>query len=320
MGIREDRIRAINYDHPEYIPISVGFLPRTWSKYREKLEEIILRHPIISPDYENGSVNFDEVGGKYALGKHTDAWGCVANNILQGLDSIVTKHPVPSREAINQLKAPEVDEGIPHGFMFLRLTDLRGFEEAMLDFAEEPPELQTLIDVVLEYNMRQVRIMLEEKKGEEILRFGDDLGMQHALPISPEKWRKYLKPCYAKIYALCHEQGHYVYMHTDGCIHEIIPDLIDCGVNVVNAQFRANGLENLVRACKGKVCLDLDLDRQMFPFCSPGEIDAHVREVVEALGSCEGGLWLEAECGPDVPLENIEAICAALERYRSYFH
>jgi hypothetical protein len=57
----------------------------------------------------------------------------------------------------------------------------------------------------------------------------------------------------------------------------------------------------------------------MFPFATPEQIDAHVREAVEKLGSPEGGLWLSAECGPDVPLENIEAICQALEKYRGYF-
>ena len=70
---------------------------------------------------------------------------------------------------------------------------------------------------------------------------------------------------------------------------------------------------------KGKVCLDLDLDRQLFPFCTPQEIDDHVRQAVETLGSPEGGLWLRAEIGFDVPLENIDAICAALVKYRSYF-
>ena len=54
-------------------------------------------------------------------------------------------------------------------------------------------------------------------------------------------------------------------------------------------------------------------------FDYPEDIDAHVREVVEKLGMKEGGLWLSAECGPDVPLENIEAICIALEKYRAYF-
>ena len=108
-------------------------------------------------------------------------------------------------------------------------------------------------------------------------------------------------------------------MHTDGHIHEIIPDLIECGVNVVNPQIRANGLDNLVRVCKGKVCVNIDLDRQMFPFGTPADIDAHIREVVEKLGAPEGGLWLSAECAPDVPLENIEAICLALEKYRAYY-
>jgi len=108
-------------------------------------------------------------------------------------------------------------------------------------------------------------------------------------------------------------------MHTDGCIYEIIPDLIDCGVNIINPQIRANGLDNLVRVCKGKVCVALDLDRQLFPFASPTEIDDHVREAVQKLGSPEGGLWLVAEIGADVPLENIEAICAALEKYRVYY-
>lgn len=209
---------------------------------------------------------------------------------------------------------------MPHGFMYLRLGDLRGFEEIMVDFAEEPPELQMLIDKVLAYNLRLVRGRVAAlREPEQLLYFGDDLGMQASLPMSPEKWRQYLKPCFAQIYKPVRDAGHYVYMHTDGHIVEIIPDLIDCGVNVLNPQVGANGLENLARACKGKVCVNLDLNRQMFPFWSPREIDDHVREAVEALGSPEGGLWLFAEIADDVPLENVEAICQALERHSLAF-
>jgi len=63
----------------------------------------------------------------------------------------------------------------------------------------------------------------------------------------------------------------------------------------------------------------LDPDRQLFPFCTPQDIHEHVREAVMKLGSKEGGLMLHAECEPDVPLENIEAICQALEKYRTAF-
>lgn len=57
----------------------------------------------------------------------------------------------------------------------------------------------------------------------------------------------------------------------------------------------------------------------MFPFCAPGDIEDHVREAAVKLGSREGGLMLSAECAPDVPLENIEAICRALEKYRLHY-
>jgi uroporphyrinogen decarboxylase len=90
-------------------------------------------------------------------------------------------------------------------------------------------------------------------------------------------------------------------------------------VQIINPQIRANGLDNLVRTCKGKVCVNLDLDRQLFPFCKPADIDRHVREAVEALGDPAGGLWLQAEVDDGVPLENVEAICAALEKYSTWF-
>lgn len=314
---QDDRFKAMNYQHPEYIPIGVGLLPATWQGYRESLEEIVLRHPIIFGDYKKGTRNFDEMGGLYVEGEHVDAWGCGWENIRAGCDAMCVKHPVPRREMIRDLRPPAAGAGLPHGFMYMRLFYLRGFEECMMDFAEEPPELQKMIDIVLEYNMGEIRRMLQDPP--PMAHFGDDLGMQTSLPISPEKWRKYLKPCFAKMYGLCHDAGTTVYMHTDGHIIPIIQDLIDAGVNVVNPQIRANGLDRLVDVCKGKVCVNLDLDRQLFPFCKPEEIDGHVREAVEKLGSPEGGLWLSAECGPDVPLATIEAICQALEKYRSYF-
>lgn len=316
----DDKIKAITYNHPDYIPVAVSLLPATWMKYRDDLQALVDRHPIIFGENNGQARDYDAVSGTYIEGEHVDIWGCTWSNVAQGMEAIVTGHPLPTRESVRTMKPPEKLLGrLPHGFMFLRLTDLRGYEEAMIDFAEDAPELQMLIDIVLEHNMRELDAMLPNYKPGSYIYFGDDLGMQTSLPISPAKWRKYLKPCYMKMYQKCHDAGLYVYMHTDGHILEIIPDLVDCGVNIINPQIRANGLEGLARVCKGKVCLNLDLDRQMFPFCKPEDIDPHVLEVVKTLGAPEGGLWLFAECAPDVPLENIEAICLAMEKYRGYF-
>lgn len=319
MSIHQDRIRSLRFEHPEFIPVSVSILPAAWMKHREGMDEVVARHPLLFGESAGGR-DYDAVSGTYVAGEHVDAWGCVWSNMHSGMEAIVTGHPVPTRAAVHNLRMPEVDAGLPHGFMYLRLGDLRGFEELMIDFAEEPPELQMLIDTVLAYNLRQARARLEAiEDPEQIVYFGDDLGMQTSLPMSPAKWRKYLKPCYEQIYHPFRQAGHIVYMHSDGHIFEVIPDLIDCGVQIINPQVRANGLDNLAQVCKGRVCVDLDLDRQLFPFAAPAEIDAHVREAIEILGAPEGGLWLKAEIGFDVPLENVEAICTALETYRAYF-
>ena len=318
MSPSENYFRAIEFRNPAWIPVRVGLMPATWMRYREALEEIVLRHPLIFGEYKRGSKNFDEVGGTYRVGEHVDEWGCVWRNIRDGLEAIVVHHPIETWEALESYRPPEpTADSLPHGFMFLRLTYLRGYENLMIDFVEGPPQLWKLIETVLSYNLAVVKRMLSHKP--KIVHFGDDLGMQDRLPFSPTHFRKYLKPCYERIFRLCREAGAHVYFHTDGHVIEIIGDLIDCGVSVLNPQVRANGIDELAREAKGKVCIDLDLDRQMFPFCSPKDIEEHVKEAVMKLGSPEGGLMLYAEVEPDVPLENIEAICSSLERYMFFY-
>jgi len=111
----------------------------------------------------------------------------------------------------------------------------------------------------------------------------------------------------------CREAGSHVAFHSDGHILDVVGDLIEAGVTVINPQIRANTLEGIVSTLKGKVCINLDLDRQLFPFAKPQEIRKHIEEAVSRLGSKDGGLMLSAEVGPDVPLENIEAICKTFE-------
>jgi hypothetical protein len=231
--------------------------------------------------------------------------------------AIVTGHPVKTREDVHTMKLPDGDVGLPHGFMYLRLLDLRGFEEAMVDFIEEPPELKILIDKVLNYNLRQTKLRLEYND-DKMIHFGDDLGMQNALAIGPEKWRKYMKPCFSAIYKLVKDEGRLVYMHTDGCIYEIMKDLQECGVDMINPQYRSNGLDRLESICKGKIPINLDLDRQLFPFCTPAEARDHIEECVTRLYLPEGGLGLSIEIGPDYPLETIEAIFSAASKIRFY--
>lgn len=340
-------LKAANFDTPEWVPCTVGFLPATWIHYREALEDLCLRHPRIFPWFRKGQVDFDQKvmwNPLYELGRHTDCWGTVWNNIERGFDSQVEREPLDDWDAFEAWKAhlpdpmrddwfgprPPWDDvrrnleaarvrgdlagggGLPHGFFFMRLYYLRGFENLMVDFATDEPRLHELITIIQAYSTAVVRKYLE--LGAEFMWFAEDLGMQTALPVSPAMWRRYVKPTYEAVVGPCRNQGVPAFLHSDGHILEIIPDLIDVGIRVLNPQIRANGLEGLQAVAKGRVALSQDLDRQLFPFATPDAIESHIEEVFGGLYSKKGGLMLQAECGPDVPLENIEAICRALER------
>ena len=314
--------QAFRMESPDTIPVSVSILPAAWLKYGADLQKLTLQYPQF---FGNEPFDYlhalDHYPQSYHKGTLVDEWGCVWENKIDGNESIVTGHPLKTEEDVYDLKIPSNRDGrLPHGFMYLRLLDLCGFEDAMVYFAEEGRTIEVLIDKVLEYNLYQVASILPRMGS--IVYFGDDLGTQTGLAIGAERWRRYLKPCFRKLYGLikAYRPSQIVYMHTDGCIWEIMPDLVECGVDILNPQFRANGLDNLVRVCRKEqvITINLDLDRQLFPFASRSQIFDHVAECVESLYLPQGGLGLSVEFNYEVPLENMAAILDAVEKYRSY--
>lgn len=317
-----DIIQAIRMESPDTIPVGVSILPAAWLKYGGELQRLTDQYPqFFGGRQVDLSKVRDNLSPQYRKGTCTDEWGCVWEGAVDGMQAMVTSHPLKTEEDIYALKIPDNRNGsLPHGFMYLRLMDLYGFENTMLLFAEEEEPLRVLIDKVLEYNLYQVAAVLP--RSGPVMYFGDDLGMQKGLAVGAEKWRKYLKPCFRKLYGLvkAYDKNKLIYMHTDGCIHEIMPDLVECGVDMINPQYRANGMDNLVRVCRKEriIPINLDLDRQLFPFGTASELHDHVAECVESLYLPEGGLGLNIEFNFEIPLENMAAVLDAAEKYRHY--
>lgn len=188
----------------------------------------------------------------------------------------------------------------------------------MIDVAEERKELKELIEMVTHYWYTVVKKWLD--LGAEAISFGDDLGHQNSLPINPFTWKKLIKPAYKRIFQLCREKGAEVYLHTDGYIVDIILDLIETGVTILNPQDLVNGLDNLKRLIKGKICIDLDIDRQKITvFGKPEDIKAHILNCIKTLGSPNGGLMLVFGAYPGTSLDNIEAVIKAMEKYHNWW-
>jgi hypothetical protein len=109
-------------------------------------------------------------------------------------------------------------------------------------------------------------------------------------------------------------------MHSDGNIRDLADDLVAGGVDVLNLQDLVNGVDWIAANLKGRVCIDLDVDRQhVTRFGTAGQIDALIREEVEKLGSPEGGLMLIYGLYPGTPMENVKAVMDAMERYAGFY-
>jgi len=320
---------------PQCVSLSQGY----WQTAREGLEDLCLRHPILFPGFQKGQTDFDVGVRTDEKRRKIDAWGCTWEYKLDGLAGIVVGHPLENWDSLDTWvppEPPEFDEqkrrqlketrardeivscGAEHGFFFMRLYYLRGFDNFMMDVACEDPRLDRLIEIVAGYWERHCRPYIEA--GIDRLAAGDDLGTQTASMLGPTHFRRRVMPTYKRIFLPAREAGAHVHLHHDGYVMDIMDEIIDSGVSIVNPQDLVNGIDNLAREVKGRVCIDIDIDRQkILPFGSPGDVYELVKEEVIKLGSPAGGLEMTVGIYPPTPLENVEALCSALEEYRTYW-
>jgi uroporphyrinogen decarboxylase len=127
--------------------------------------------------------------------------------------------------------------------------------------------------------------------------------------IRPGLWREFFGPAYAKMFEVVRRSGKHVWMHCYGMIEEILPDLIEAGVDVLNLQSSLMDRGRLGRQLAGRICVLGEVDRQWtLPRGTPEEVRAAVRADVETFAGPGGGLVAHGKVGGDVPLENIEAM------------
>jgi hypothetical protein len=207
---------------------------------------------------------------------------------------------------------------LSHGHTLLRLQDLRGFENLVYDMLDQDARLWELIRVVETFNLSLVHRFIQLQP--DFIGIPEDLGAQDRLLISPALFRKFIKPSYQRLVAPIKRAGILVHEHCDGHIMQIIDDLVEIGVDILNLQDLVNGIDDIAKHLKGRMAIDLDIDRQNITVAgSPKDIDDHIRECVIKLGSPQGGLSLVYHPWPPISMENLRAVFDAMERYCTYY-
>lgn len=177
--------------------------------------------------------------------------------------------------------------GLP-GFVFNIARKLRKLDNYLCDLLLERSKVDRLNEIVRNELLKAIDRWADA--GAHGVGFCEDWGTQNNLMISPVMWREIFKPQFEVLAGRAHDHGMYVWMHSCGMITDIIPDLIECGVNVLQFdQPRLHGIDRLAQFA-GQITFQCPVDIQTtLQTRDPKLIRSEARQLVEKLGAKGGG-------------------------------
>jgi len=315
--------RAIHFQKPERTPRHVWALPWATERYPEAFARLRREFPddivTVPPLY---LAPLPSVGGRYEKGDYVDEWGCHFRNIHGGVIGITHKALIEDWSQLEAFRTPDsalaVDAEAVRAFCrgtgqftlagtlirpLERLQFIRNMEQALMDLAEEPPELLELLRRIHAHYVREVEAWARTDVDAIVIM--DDWGAQQRMLVSPKVFRKHFKPMYEEYVAVARRYGKYVFMHSDGNILDIMEDLVAIGIDALNSQVAVMGVEELGKRFAGRITFWGEIDRQVL--LSRGtkeEVAQAVRDVRTHLYA-DGGVIAECEFGPGSRPENV---------------
>ena len=188
--------------------------------------------------------------------------------------------------------------------------NLCGLDEMLIAMYEEPETAELLLERMTVF--REETAAKWAAAGVDIIVYGDDVGAQNSLMMSGEMWRALLKPRLKRVIRAAKDVNPdvVIFYHSDGNIMEIIPDLIEVGVEVLNPiQPECMDPKEVAAKYGEMVCFWGTIGTQTtFPYGSPDDMRENCRDMLGTVGK-NGGLILAPThiLESDVPFENVEA-------------
>ncbi|NLF09367.1 MAG: uroporphyrinogen-III decarboxylase-like protein [Pirellulaceae bacterium] len=309
---------------PPYVPWSMGFTKEA----REKLQrhfgcediEIPLDNHLLKLGSDIGF--FDELGDDRARDVFGVVWDRSVDKDIGNIEGRVLAEPtLAGYEFPNPLDRrffadiPTKIERFPDRFrvfqigfsLYERAWTLRGMENLLMDFHDQPKFVHELFGRIADYNIAQVREALKHEI--DAVYFGDDWGQQHGLQMGPRRWREFILPQLKRMYGAVREAGKFVMIHSCGDVDELFDDLIDAGLNCFNPfQPEVMDVYDLLPRYRGRLAFHGGLSTQKtLPFGTPESVRAESERLL-ALGRDGGYIFAPAhDVEGDVPLENMLA-------------
>ena len=274
MTHKERVIRALNHEETDRPPFQATFTPEFADRLRAEFHlppmftephhriwygydlEILTGQDALQAGagwvtnyYLKPEAYTDEWGVEWKIDPYTTPFGVghytnIAHNPLRDNDEPANayKAPDPTRPELYAHLERLVREygqeyyiiGRVHGTIFETGLALGGLVSLMCFFYVNQELTNQFLDDTYLYHIVVDWQMV--RRGVDMIWLGDDMGAQASLLIDPDLWREYFKPRMADIIRTAKAMNPQVKIayHTDGCNYDIIPELIEIGLDVLN--------------------------------------------------------------------------------------
>jgi len=352
MSPRERVIKALSREIPDRVPFEFSFTPYLQEIFKQKtgaddpreyfgmeIRHVSLKPTRIKQDFsayiseESSEISsIDEYGVGRIKGSTYHFTRMVHPLRKLSRREELEKYPFPDicaeyryegiAEEVEQLHARDLFVVGWVGDIFETAWAMRGMIELFQDFLINQEFAAYLLDKITEDRC----FMAENfaRAGVDMILLGDDVGMQEKMMMGPETWEEWLKPRLAKVIASAKKINPeiFVFYHSDGNIEEIIPGLIEAGVDVLNpVQPECMDPAEIKEKYGDKLSFWGTIGTQTtMPFATPEEVKREVKLRVETVGK-NGGLVLAPThiLEPDVPWENILAFVEGVKESEEFY-
>lgn len=203
-------------------------------------------------------------------------------------------------------------------------TFMRRIDNFLMDLVSAPEEVERFLDALMERHLASLeKICRAVGDVVDIIRLGDDLGMNNGPFMRPMTYQKLFKPRHTILcdYIKANSRMH-TFLHSCGSIYQLIPDLIEAGFEILNpVQTNARDMEP--ERLKREFGKDVTFwgggadTRFVLNHGTPEEVKTHVRKNVEILAPGGGFIFNTIHnILPDVLPQNVAAMFEALDDYR----
>lgn len=324
MTSRERVIRSLLWQAVDRVPRQIITPPLGENELPPDIAEICGRYPMDIERADFEMPRSDRARGKRGqVGQYVDDWGCTweirdgvprARLVHSPLADIgrLSKYQPPlevlkrwnlSPVSRQCAESPRFVVAFCEGNLFERICWLRSRSAAVGDLRKDSKPIRKLLNMVHEFCVREVELWCESDVDGIVI---SDGWWAEQPSIDVALWRQVFKPIYRELCEKIRQADKFVFFDVHGPCQEVLPDLIEIGVDAVGADWLSMPLEELAGQYRGRFTFWAGLGDRLGPQpLSPEVARESVRRLRRVLDGSQGGLIARFVWTPGTNFKNM---------------